>query len=127
MLVATWLLFQTSLDPAKFRSGALFRLIDALDAIAQCFFDHADIADELGETTWLKRCAVVCSPHRTVQGDVTLESVCAQSNNSKRYLQARFVAGVPDRNAKALTQRMNHAQVRFFRVKRIGGGGVHEH
>ena len=77
MLVATWLLFQTSLYPAKFRSGALFRLVDALHAIAQCFFDHADIADELGETTRLKGCSVVCSPHRAVQGDVTLEGIRA--------------------------------------------------
>ena len=91
MLVATWLLFQTSLYPAKFRSRALFRLVDALHAIAQCFFDHADIADELGEATWLKGCSVVGSPHCTVQGDVTLKSIRTQRHGRERHLEARFV------------------------------------
>ena len=91
MLVATWLLFQTSLYPAKFRSRALFRLIDTLDAIAQCFFDYADIADELGETTWLKRCSVVGAPHRAVQGDVTLKSICTQCHSCERHLESCFV------------------------------------
>src|SRR5690606_36133487 len=100
---------------------------DTLDAVAQSLLDDSDVTDELVEPAGLERRSMVATPHRSVEGDMTLDNAGSERDCRDRDLEPRLVPRVSYGHVRvSLGERGNHPKVGLFGRKRISRGCVQQ-
>ena len=114
-------------DTPELRHRRAFTGVHALDPVAERLFDDADVADEVLEPRRLQRCGVIGTPHRPIKGDVPLDGDRTQGDGGDGDLQAAFVSGISDRDARvAVAEQVIIRRLASSALHRIGRRGVQE-